>query len=181
MYWAIVIAPAQTFNILKSLSNTLHRAATALQSEILALRRHPEGRRTNPGFKKLGEGQRRRNEDRSIGWLGPFTSSPGALSAAVAQPDAPREGHGFYFFRHSRRTVVFPDPLPHSLLIIFGWQRHCRLREIGGRSVNPEQNTTTPELSWRKACCPMLIQPESSLFDPGNTTFVGRGLGHRRL
>jgi integrase len=45
MYRAIVITPAQTFNILKSLTNILHHtlvltcAATALRSsEILALR-----------------------------------------------------------------------------------------------------------------------------------------------
>jgi integrase len=106
MYRAIVITPAQTFNILKSLTNILHHtlvltcAATALRSsEILALRWadilwEEERIRVSKRWVKGKDGETK--TEASDGYV-PLTSSPGALSAAVAQPDASHEGHGFCF------------------------------------------------------------------------------------
>jgi len=94
-YRAIIITPAQTLAILKSLSSPLHYtlvltcAATALRSsEILALGGCALARGKDSNFQALGQGRRRRNKNRCVGRLCPATSGLSRASSCVATPDA---------------------------------------------------------------------------------------------
>ncbi len=119
-YRAIVITPAQTFNILKSLKNNLHHtlvltcAATALRSsEILALRWADilwleERIRISKRWANGKDGETK--TEASDGYV-PLASGLGAPSTAMALPDAPQKGHGFRFSvlqgARSRSSVLF--------------------------------------------------------------------------
>ena len=93
-YRAIIITPAQTVAILKSLPSPLHYtlvltcAATALRSsEILTLRWSDV---------LWGEGRGRRNKNRCVGRLRPATSGLSRPSSRVATPDAACKGNRLY-------------------------------------------------------------------------------------
>jgi integrase len=89
-YRAIIITPAQTLAILNSLPSPLHStlvltcAATALRSsEILALRWAD----VLWGEGAMGQGRRRRNQDRCVGRLRPAASRPSRTPSHVAASD----------------------------------------------------------------------------------------------
>jgi len=146
MYRVIVITPAQTFDILKSLTNILHHtlvltcAATALRSsEILALRWadilwEEERIRVSKRWVKGKDGETK--TEASDGYLPLHPVLAHYLHGGTAR--RPTRRTWILFFRPSRRAAVFPYPLPHSLLIISGRQRKrpgCRSRTARGSDL----------------------------------------------
>ncbi len=79
-------------------SADLRRDRAALVGDSGAqMERHIVGRRTNKDFKTLGQGKRRRDQDRRIGRVRPDASCSGRTSSQVASTDAAREAGRFCF------------------------------------------------------------------------------------
>ncbi len=128
-YKAILVTPKQTWEIIESLANPLHRililtcAATALRaSELLALRwadvlwdenRIAVTKRWWRGSD--GPTKTRRSEGHV-----PDAPGPRAISAGLEGKDAFREGDGFSVSLASRQTAGFPYRLPYLSPIISG-------------------------------------------------------------
>src|SRR5437899_1657805 len=96
-YRAIIITPAQTLAILKSLSSpaSLHAGAhlcgdcaPLVRDSGAALGGCALARGKDSNFQALGQGRRRRNKNRCVGRLCPATSGLSRASSCVATPDA---------------------------------------------------------------------------------------------